>query len=563
MAFHPFAHLRRRMAMVGTVVVMASGGVGLSSATASASVPDVGQLRVIAGTGGSGPATPGPASNSMLDEPFGVALDGSGNLYVADALNHQVDRVSPAGTLTVFAGTGHQGTTVPGPATRSPLYYPDGVAVSRTGAVFIADAGNHVIDKVSPGGTLSVVAGTGSPGPSTAGPATRSDLNYPYGLAIDASGDVFIADTFNNEVDEVSPGGTLSVVAGTGSPGGVTPGPAVRSERDHPTGVAMAANGSLYVSDTFTSQIVKVSRAGVLSVVAGTGRGGRPTPGPATRSDLEYCYAVAVDATGNVYIADTFNHVVEKVSPSGVLSVIAGTGAPGTPTVGPATQRNLGEPDGVVVDGSGDVYISDYATSEVVEVVAPVLGIAAPSHGGYVEVTAAGGVVARGTAFHGSALPPRGVLASPVAGIAAVPDGGYLLATAAGNVYAYGTALHGSPHASHLHLGSPVTGIAAVPGGGYLLVTTGGAIYHYGTAFHGSPAGHHTHLASPVTGIAATAGGGYLVVTGGGRVYAFGTPLRGSPAATGVTLTAPVVGIAATSHGGYDVATADGTVYRY
>ena len=235
--------------------------------------------------------------------------------------------------------------------------------------MYIADAGNHVVDRVSAHGILSIVAGTGTSGSSTPGRATKSDLNYPYGLAVSASGDLYIADTFNNEVDEVSPTGTLSVVAGTGATGKVVQGRAHGSPLNHPAGVAVTTRGVLYIADTFASQVVKVSRTGILSVVAGTGTGGEETVGPAKHSDLNYCYAVAADTAGNVYIADTFNHVVEKVSPSGRLSVIAGTGIAGLPSPGPAIRRNLNEPDGVVVTKSGVMYISDYASNEVVRVV--------------------------------------------------------------------------------------------------------------------------------------------------------------------------------------------------
>jgi sugar lactone lactonase YvrE len=186
---------------------------------------------------------------------------------------------------------------------------------------------------------------------------------------VSASGDLYIADTFNNEVDEVSPTGKLSVVAGTGVAGAVVPGRATRSPLNHPTGVAVTASGALYVADTFESQVVKVSRAGIISVVAGTGAGGQETVGPAKRSELNYCYAVATDTAGNVYIADTFNHVVEKVSLSGRLTVIAGTGASGLPSAGPPSRSNLEAPDGVVVTKSGVMYISDYDSNEVVKVV--------------------------------------------------------------------------------------------------------------------------------------------------------------------------------------------------
>lgn len=350
-------------ATVGLAVDLVTGG------TASAAAATGSRLSVVAGTGTAGTPTPGRAAHSKLDQPFGLALDASGDLYIADARNHEVEKVTPAGKLSVFAGTGRAGPTVPGRARHADLLYPDGVAVGRSGVVYIADAGNHLIDRVSAGGMLSIVAGTGTSGPATPGRATRSDLSFPYGLAVGPTGALYIADTFNNQVDKVSPAGMLSIVAGTGAIGAVRPGPARRSPLNHPAGVAVTGRGVLYIADTFESQIVKVSQRGIISVVAGSGASGPATPGPARDSPLKYCYAVATDRGGNVYIADTFNHVVEKVAPSGHLSVVAGTGIPGRPAAGPATKRDLDEPDGVVVSSSGVIYISDYAANEVVKVV--------------------------------------------------------------------------------------------------------------------------------------------------------------------------------------------------
>ena len=316
-------------------------------------------LSVIAGTGTDGSPTAGPATSSQLNQPYGVALDASGNVYIADSENNVIERVAPSGTLSIIAGNGTAGPPTAGPATSSNLNGPSGVAVDSVGNVYIADAANHVIEKVTPSGTLSVIAGTGEQGSPTAGPATSSSFDYPTGVAVDASNNLYVADLFNNVVEKITPSGTLSIFAGTGTSGVPTAGKATSSQLSYPQGVAVDSVGNVYIADAANHVIEKVTPSGTLSIIAGNGTRGHPTAGPATSSNLNGPSGVAVDFAGNVVIADRDNNVVEKVTPSGTLSVIAGTGEPGSPTAGPATSSSFNYPTGVAVDASGNVYIAD------------------------------------------------------------------------------------------------------------------------------------------------------------------------------------------------------------
>ncbi|MGO8687251.1 MAG: NHL repeat-containing protein [Candidatus Dormibacteria bacterium] len=331
-----------------------------------------GQESVVAGTDRPGAPTPGPATSSRLGEPYGVAVDAAGNLYIADTDYNVVAKVTHSGTLSVVAGTGRSGlgAPVPGPATSAALGLPEGLAVDAAGNLYIADFLAHVVEKVTPSGMLAVVAGTGTLGAPTPGPATSSDLGTPTAVAVDAAGDLYIADADNNVVEKVTPSGLLSVVAGTAKVGLPAPRPAIGSQLDEPGGVAVGADGNLYITDADRSVVEQVTPSGTLSVAAGSGRFGQPTPGPATSSDLDFPSAVAVDAVGDLYIADTANDVVERVSRSGTLSVVAGTGDPGKPTPGPATSSELGHPSGVAVDAAGNVYIAD-SGNDVIEKVTP------------------------------------------------------------------------------------------------------------------------------------------------------------------------------------------------
>jgi trimeric autotransporter adhesin len=334
-----------------------------------------GTLSVIAGDGPLGGApTPGPAASSALGSPVDVATDAGGDLYIADTGNNVIEKITPSGTLSIVAGDGQAGPPTPGPATSSGLSDPSAIAVDNQGNLYIADPLDYVVEKVTPGGTLSIIAGqVGQIAPPMPGPATSSDL-APFGLAVDGSGDVYIADDIATStttaayVLEVTPSGTLSIVAGTGLIGSPTAGPATSSEFDFPAGLAVDGAGNLYISDVYANVVAKVTPAGTLSIVAGSGQLGAPVPGPATSSPLNNPGGIAVDGSGDLFIANTGSNDVLAVSPSETLSILAGSGNIGPPTPGPASASALNGPLGVAADANGNVYIADATNDDVEEV---------------------------------------------------------------------------------------------------------------------------------------------------------------------------------------------------
>ena len=334
--------------------------------------------------GGTSLGDGGPATSAQLNGPPGVAVDSAGSLYIADSRNNRIRRVSN-GMITAVAGNGASGFSGDnGSATAAALQQPSGVAVDSGGNLYIADTYNFRIRKVS-GGAITTVAGTGIGGYSgDGGAATSAQLAGAYGVAVDSGGNLYIADTSNNRVRKVS-NGVITTVAGNGTAGfSGDNGPATSALLNQPQGVAVDTAGNLYIADLNNNRIRKVSN-GTFSTIAGNGAGGYSGDnGPATSAQLYEPYGVAADGAGNLYIADTLSNRIRKVS-SGVITTVAGNGAGGFGgDNGSAAGAELYWPQGVAVDSTGNLYIADTINNRI-RLLTPGT-LPAISHGGVVPV---------------------------------------------------------------------------------------------------------------------------------------------------------------------------------
>jgi trimeric autotransporter adhesin len=344
----------------------------------------------------------GPATIAELYSPSGAVFDASGNLYIADDNNNRIREISTSGIISTFAGNGYNAPNDGGysgdggPATAAELFFPAGIAFDGSGNLYIADASNNMIRIVSTSGIINTIAGIFNPlgGYSgDGGPATAAELWNPSGVAVDASGNIYIADEVNNRVRKVNTSGIISTYAGNGygSPntGGFTGdgGPATDAELYIPEGVATDASGNVYIADYSNNRIRMVNTSGIINTIAGNGFGSPSSGGfsgdggASTAAELYWPSGLSVDPEGNIFIADLANNRIRVINTSGIINTLAGDGYGGpfgggfSGDGGPATAAELNAPFGVTVDNSGNVYMVDEINNRVRKVNIAAAGI--------------------------------------------------------------------------------------------------------------------------------------------------------------------------------------------
>jgi sugar lactone lactonase YvrE len=332
-----------------------------------------GIISAAAGTGRVGySGDGGAATNALLNYPYGVAMDNSGNLIIADTGNFRVRKVDTNGVITTLAGHFHLSNGDGGQATNANIGLPFGVAVDISGNLFILDQADSLIRKVDTNGVITTVAGTGRPGASgDGGPATNATFVTSYGFAVDSSGNLYIADAANSRVRKVDTKGVITTVAGVGQSGySGDGGVATNAKLSMPQGMTVDSFGNLFIADTGNNRVRRLDTNGVITTVAGgphasfAGDGG-----PATNASLSGPTGLALDSSGNLYIADYNNNRVRQIDPNGIITTVAGSAARhagiGPGDGGPGTNAVLLNPSGLAIDSHGNLYVVDNGDSRV------------------------------------------------------------------------------------------------------------------------------------------------------------------------------------------------------
>ena len=284
-----------------------------------------------------------------IANPRGIAVDNAGDLFIADTTNATVIKVARDGPQTVWGG---DNSTVHFSGTCA-------VAVDQAGNVFVADTDNNRVAKITPAGEISIVAGSADASGDTDGPGATARFNDPTGIAVDTAGNLYVSDDSNGVVRKIAPDGTVSTLAGQSGQHGDTDGTGTSARFNGPRGIAVDGAGNVYVADENSSDIRKITPAGVVTTVAGVSGKTGSADGPGATATFNAPRALAVDASGTIYVADTDSATIRKIAPDGTVSTLAGqAGQTGTQN-GTGAAALFNGPRGITTDAAGNIYVAD------------------------------------------------------------------------------------------------------------------------------------------------------------------------------------------------------------
>lgn len=335
----------------GTVYVADTGNNVIRKVTAT------GDVTTLAGVAGPPGGTDSP--NARFAGPTGVAVDGAGNVYVADQLNHTVRKIDPAGMVVTLAGMTLMRGTANGMGGVARFNFPTGVAVDGANNIYITDEGSHTLRQVTPDGIVSTPFGAATIAGATDGPAATARFNLPTGVAVDSTGKIFVTDQGSQIVRKIIVTEGVTTLAGTPGLSGTADGTGADARFVNPTGIAADDAGNIYVADRVNHTVRKITPDGVVTTLAGSAGLSGSANGKGTAARFGLPIGIAVDGGGNIYVADTDNTTVRKVTPDGDVTTLAGSpGVPGdTDATGDAARFR--RPFGLTVDDGGNVYVAD------------------------------------------------------------------------------------------------------------------------------------------------------------------------------------------------------------
>ena len=319
-------------------------------------IPSTAVVTTLAGTYGTTGSTDGTGSAALFGRSGGIAVDTDGNAYLVDAGNNTIRKTTPEGLVTTLAGTAGKPGSADGTGTAASFDGPEGIAVDASGNIYVADTYNDTIRKVTSDGVVSTLAGTAGTSGSADGTGATASFDEPQGIAVDASGNVYVT-TYNNTIRKVTPEGVATTLAGTVGKSGHADGTGTAASFNWPQGIAIDASGNLYVADSDNCTIRKVTSEGAVTTLAGTAGTYGYADGTGTAALFDWPEGIAVDASGNIYVADNGNSLIRKITPAGVVTTIIG--APGNATASTGLlPASIYAPQYVAVDSTGNLYIT-------------------------------------------------------------------------------------------------------------------------------------------------------------------------------------------------------------
>ncbi|MBI5689797.1 MAG: immunoglobulin domain-containing protein [Verrucomicrobia bacterium] len=301
----------------------------------------------------------GAVAVARFNGPSNIALDAAGNLYIADSSNHVIRKISTSGAVTTLAGLAGVNGSADGTGGAARFNAPAGVAVTSLGTVYVADTYNHTIRMVTPDGVVTTIAGLAGSTGSADGTGNAARFLYPYGIVVDAAGTATVADTFNHTIRKVTSGGVVTTFAGTAGARGTANANGTSARFAYPFALAQDSGGNLYVADSFNHAIRKIDLAANVTAMAGNPGIAGSTDGLGTSGLFNQPSGIAVDSSGNVYVADTYSNTIRKVTPGGVVTTLAGLAGSAGTSDGVGSAARFSQPFGIAVDSAGNLFIAD------------------------------------------------------------------------------------------------------------------------------------------------------------------------------------------------------------
>jgi NHL repeat/FG-GAP-like repeat len=320
-------------------------------------------FSTLAGSPGLVGATNGSGAAARFSGPNGIAVDSSGNLYVSDYNNHLIRKVTPAGVVSTFAGTGSIGSA-DGTGTAASFYYPAGIAIDSGGNLYVADSENHTIREITPGGVVTTLAGLAGQAGATDDTGSLARFNNPLGVAVDGAGTIYVADTSNQTIRSITPAGVVSTIAGLALSPGSTNGAGTAARFKNPFGLAVDGSGNTYVADNGNHTIRKIT-GNIVTTLAGSAGNSGAVDGTGTAAKFNAPYDLTVDAVGNVYVADFNNDTIRFVTPAGVVTTLAGVAHDSGHTDGIGSGALFANPAALAFGGAHILYVADYSNDTI------------------------------------------------------------------------------------------------------------------------------------------------------------------------------------------------------
>jgi len=353
--------LARFKSPIPRVIAALVGAVSIALSASAQTTYNFSTMAGIGGTPGFVHGTGGGIGFPLFNSPSGVVVNKAGNIYVTDLGNQLIREVTPAGSVTTFAGTVGRSGTTDGTGISALFGSPMGPAIDKDGNLYVADFAAHTIRKITTAGVVTTFAGTAGTAGSTDGTGTAAKFSFPSGIAIDGSGTLYVADTGNNTIRKITSAGVVTTFAGTAGLIGSTDATGTAARFYYPRSIAIDSSGNLFVADTKNNTIRKIKSTGEVTLFAGTAGTFGSTDAVGTAARFNFPNSLAIDASGNLYVADELNNAVRKIAPDGTVTTLAGlAGVAGGAVDATGSAARFNDPCSVSVDGSGNVYVADY-----------------------------------------------------------------------------------------------------------------------------------------------------------------------------------------------------------